>query len=96
MHVPKGSMCVNCINAKDDCSSLEFNRMRVIGRFSEEGANFLEVACTERHTKGIDELEAEVKELRQLIKYYESEEYKDDIQDERLVKYLQELGSQRG
>lgn len=33
-HHPKGSMCVNCERANDDCSGFGFNRMMVFSQYS--------------------------------------------------------------
>ena len=43
-HQPKGGMCQNCKNRRDDCSSLPFETMEVIGVAS-DGVRI--VRCTE-------------------------------------------------
>lgn len=95
-HIPKGEMCLTCVHARDSCASLSFKSMQVIGKFKDEDGTFKEVACTNRRTKGITELEREVDELKAIVSYYESEEYKDSIQEERLQKYLSEFGDSSG
>jgi len=40
-HQPKGSMCMNCKNNKQDCSELPFNTMPVIETWN----NIKIVAC---------------------------------------------------
>ncbi|MGJ8523353.1 hypothetical protein R84981_002050 [Carnimonas sp. R-84981] len=41
---PKGSMCLACARHRDDCSSLEFARMRPITKYPD---GVIAVKCTE-------------------------------------------------
>ena len=34
-HIPKGSMCVNCINSMRDCMFLDFTKMRVFKMYDD-------------------------------------------------------------
>ncbi|MGJ8515289.1 hypothetical protein R84865_002237 [Carnimonas sp. R-84865] len=43
-HQPKGSMCLACARHRDDCSKLDFARMRPITRYPD---GVIAVKCTE-------------------------------------------------
>ena len=38
---PKGSMCMNCTKANEDCTNLNFKEMPVIKQYSKENENIV-------------------------------------------------------
>ncbi len=43
-HIPRGFMCCECKYSLEDCSSLDFTQMKVIGTFKDDGVK--EVRCS--------------------------------------------------
>ena len=45
--IPKGDMCCTCVHALRYCAHLDFDSMKPIGQFKQDGIQYVEVRCTD-------------------------------------------------
>lgn len=50
-HIPRGFMCIVCEHKHRKCNHLQFDRMKVIGIFKDDGTK--EVKCTDFLTEKV-------------------------------------------